>query len=139
MSNAFQELSRKYCYITDNKFSIELCDAFPDLVFVFGDNEDRVGLGGQAVIRDGGNSIGIRTKRHPNHSPESFWTDDDYKVNIALINKDISNIELLVNNGIPVVFSSNGYGNGLADLPTRAPKTYNYLITRLNEVFGTNY
>ena len=46
-------------------------------VFVFGDNTERKGFGGQAVIRGLPNTFGIVTKILPNITEESYMSDDN--------------------------------------------------------------
>src|SRR5579872_714283 len=51
-------------------------DCFDDCkaLFVFSDNDAHKGVGGQAVIRNRKNSIGIPTKKFPNNNITSFYT-----------------------------------------------------------------
>ena len=58
--------------------------AHPNTLFVFGDNDQRRGKAGQAVIRDEPNAIGFRTKKAPRTSAKSaYYTDDEYRENVA--------------------------------------------------------
>lgn len=100
----------------------------PQVLYVFGDNDQRRGLGGQAkAMRGEPNAVGVRTKKLPSNQSESFYTDDEYADNIQKIDEDFMLIEHhLSSNGI-VVFPSNGIGGGLADLPNKAPKTYEHI------------
>ena len=50
----------------------------PDLVFVFGDNQDREGLGGAAALRYHKQSYGFITKVHPDDHPYSSYTPENY-------------------------------------------------------------
>ena len=108
----------------------------PDKIFIFGDNNLRYGKGGQAIIRDLVNTYGIRTKRAPNNDESSFYTDDDYDDNILRIRQDIRAIKRLEDNGKTIVFSSGGYGTGLAKLNIKAPNTFRYLNELLMENFN---
>lgn len=99
-------------------------------VFIFGDNDRRYGKGGQAIIRDLNNTIGLRTKKAPNNKYESFYTDNEFELNKNKIDEDISNIKNIDSSKI-LVFSSGGYGTGLSRLPELAPKTYQYLCEKL--------
>ena len=38
--------------ITNTKYSVDLLNKYPHVIFVFGDNMIRKGKGGQAIIRD---------------------------------------------------------------------------------------
>ena len=51
-----------------------------DIIFVFGDNNDRSGLGGQAAVaRKVSNSYGFVTKIKPTHSPKDYYKPEPYK------------------------------------------------------------
>lgn len=104
-------------------------------IFIYGDNNLMYGKGGQAVIRDLSNTLGIRTKKAPNNLKESFYTDLDYEDNITKIKKDIKVIKNQMDKGKIIVFSSGGYGTGLAKLYKTAPKTFEYL----NEILLENF
>lgn len=129
------QTTKKGCWVDTEWFSPARCEQFSSSIFIFGDNEKRYGKGGQAIIRDQDNAYGLRTKK----SISEYWSDDEFDHNVACIDEDIAHIKRLTNKNIDVVFSSNPYGSGLAELDTRAPKTYTYLQTQLNINFGTNY
>ena len=47
--------------------------------YVFGDNMERRGLGGQAgVMRGEPNAIGVPTKWSPSNRPDAYFTDEDW-------------------------------------------------------------
>lgn len=125
------------CFVTSEPFTEKLCIENTDYVFVFGDNESRYGRGGQAVIRFCANALGLPTKK----SPYEYWSDDEFEHNKSVIDVSIKAIQSWMKPPYnrKIVFSSNGYGNGLAELPKRAPNTYEYLIHQLNTNFGTKY
>lgn len=95
--------------------------------FVFGDNCERWGKGGQAIIRDQKNTIGIRTKKKPDNYSTSFFDDSEYDVNCKIILEDILNIKEKNLLNKDVVLSKNGYGTGLAKMSERSPETFRYL------------
>ena len=107
-----------------------------DKIFVFGDNDLRIGKGGQAIIRDLKNTIGIRTKKEPNNYTNSFYSDNEYNDNIRKINEDIQKINEEIINGSIIIFSNGGYGTGLAKLNVKAPKTFKYLCDVLKNNFN---
>lgn len=119
-------------YLTKLTFTPLLCQKHLNKVFVFGDNLDRCGKSGQAVIRDCSNSFGLRTKKEPSKVPGAYFTDRDYVWFCRVVDQDITNLKEL-NRNHPIVFSANGYGTGLAKLPTQAPKCFKYLCKQLNE------
>ena len=102
--------------------------------FVFGDNFQRWGKGGQAIIRDLKNTIGIRTKKKPDNFSTSFLTDDEYNTNSKLILEDILVIKEKNLLDEDIVVSKNGYGTGLAKMSERSPLTFNYLNDSLKNL-----
>ena len=113
---------------TDAKFSVSLVRQHPDTIFVYGDNLQGWGKGGSAVIRDEPNAMGIPTKSYPSNDESSFLTDTTYEYNVQYIENAI---EAIAARKFKHVLWAEGIGAGLADLPRRAPKTYKYLINRL--------
>lgn len=109
--------------------------ANPDKIYVFGDNVQRTGTGGQAQIRNNENAFGIATKIEPNNKSEAFMYDNYLEENKDIIDSDIAKIKA---DGRPIVFPKDGLGTGLAKLKEKAPKTYAYLKQRLQEEFGFN-
>lgn len=103
----------------------------PTTIYLFGDNEARVGLGGQAKeMRGEPNAMGIATKKDPG----TFWSDDDLEANCVSLMRDLVPVFLAIKMGILVVIPEDGLGTGLSELPTRAPKTYAFLQNRLAEL-----
>jgi len=95
----------------------------PDLIYCFGDNDDRAGLGGQAAeMRGEHNALGIRTKKHPKNLETAYYTDAEYDECVAKIEEDFAKVEALLKGGRAVVFPTEGFGTGLSELKTRAPK-----------------
>ena len=105
-----------------------------EALFVFGDNNIGKGKGGQAIIRDLPNAIGIPTKKFPSNHQSSFYSDTDFDDNVARITKAINNI---IKESVAyeyVVLPADGFGTGLAKLPSKAPKTYAYLVKAVDEL-----
>lgn len=130
-------------YLTTAEYSVALVLGFPDRIFVFGDNIERAGHGGQAVIRSCENSFGIRTKKQPKNTTSAFFSDSDYILFRRMIDHDFENLDDL-NREHPIVLSANGYGTGRALLYNTAPRCYTYLVTKLNhfcdaEIFNPYY
>ena len=97
-------------------------------LYVFGDNEMRFGLGGQAKeMRGEPNAVGIRTNARPDTKPGSYWSDSDYDRVTPLILEDMRPIMEALKEGREVVIPVSGIGTGLSQLPQRAPKVYAYL------------
>jgi len=107
-----------------------------DQIFVFGDNNARVGKGGQAVIRDLPNTMGIRTKKGPSTKSAAYYKDSEYEQNCKNILEDILDIKEEALKGSTIVFSDGGYGTGLASLKQKAPKTFEYLCQSMKDHFN---
>lgn len=120
----------------EGNWTIEYVKSNTDKIFVFGDNNARVGKGGQAIIRDLSNAIGIRTKKGPSNKPVAFYSDVEFDKNISNFREDILLIKSHILSGKNVVLSKNGYGTGLAQLEKMAPKTYFNLCQLLYGHFG---
>lgn len=99
-----------------------------DVLYLFGDNERRSGLGGQArEMRGEPNAVGVRTKRAPDTNPDSYWTDDEYEANCSMIDDDMRRpLEHLVDGGV-VVVPADGLGTGLSRMEELCPRTFEYL------------
>lgn len=105
-------------YVKDNKHQF----------FVFGDNDEKTGLGGQAAeMRGEPNTIGIPTKKKPDTTEDSYYTDAEFENNKKKMNYAINLIIRAIREGKTVVFPSAGVGTGLAKLQEKAPRTYEFL------------
>jgi hypothetical protein len=102
-------------------------EANSNYLFVYGDNDIQKGRGGQAIIRDLPNTIGLPTKKRPNNLPESFYTDLEFEKNKAKIDAAIQRILLKAEFYDGIILPRDGFGTGLARLPLLAPKTLEYL------------
>lgn len=99
-------------------------------LYVFGDNVQRVGMGGLAVeLRNEKNAVGIRTK----YTPYEYYGEDDGDVEVQnrLIDEDMKPLFEHVRRGGVVVWPARGIGNGTARLKVKAPSTFAYLERKL--------
>ena len=141
--NALKKVQKLYSQPTTQTNEVEVVSRYtnadvkanPNKIYVFGDNTQRKGTGGQAQIRNNENAFGIATKLQPNNSAAAFMSDNDLQSNKDVIDSDIAKIKA---DGRPVVFPKDGFGTGLAKLKEKAPQTYAYLKQRLQEEFGFN-
>jgi len=130
--------------LTDKMYSPALVGQNRDKMFVFGDNAERVGMGGQACIRKCGNVIGVATKISPTMEPTAFFDEENSLAGISLIALDLHEIAMSLKNGCTVVVPVDAVGNvslglGLAELDTRAPTIYAFIvdtISRLSKQYG---
>jgi len=104
----------------------------PGAFYVFGDNLERKGMGGQArEMRGEPNAIGIATKR----SPSVFLKDRDFDEWWGATRHQITFMDAQhrsLRNAI--VFPADGIGTGLANLSAQAPKIWRHLCDCLAEI-----
>lgn len=106
--------------------------ANPDTLYVFGDNEQRVGNGGQAgEMRGEPNAIGVATL-----SFEHPWGDHDFMHQTAVIDADLAPVVAALLRGRPVVLPLDGIGTGIARLPETSPLTFEHLRRRWRQLAG---
>lgn len=102
--------------------------ANPDVLYLFGDNVERVGLGGQAKeMRHEPNAVGIVTKWRPDMKDSSFFSDDQFEIIRPIILNDFSRPKKHLSLGGTVIIPSDGLGTGLARLDEVAPRCFAYL------------
>lgn len=106
----------------------------PDKIFLFGDNVNQSGYGGQArEMRGEPNAIGIPTKHAPNTENWAYFTDKGLDENKEAIDKAFAKLAKFPPDTI-IVFPKAGIGTGLAELNERAPQTFAYLQEKLNAI-----
>lgn len=111
----------------------------PDHLFIFGDNDIECGKGGQAIIRDEPNAMGIPTKKYPTMRNNAFYSDNEYEDNQKKIDNAIELILNALSKYKVLVLPKDGFGTGLAKLPEKAPKTFQYLEKRVDDlILATN-
>lgn len=78
------------------------------------------------------NSFGVATKVTPSMDHMAFF-DDNNELGIKTIEADIGKLKEIRDDGIyeVIVFPATGLGTGLAQLRTRAPKTWEFLRDQL--------
>lgn len=102
--------------------------ANPTVLYLFGDNDQRAGYGGQArEVRGFPNAVGVRTKRAPTLATEDFWSDKTLEENKAKIDEDLAPVKEHLKVGGIVIVPADGIGTGLASLREHAPRTFSYL------------
>jgi hypothetical protein len=103
----------------------------PSLTYVFGDNVQRIGMGGQArEMRGEPNAVGVATKWS---SYEFFDVARTVEQN-AIIDADMAPLFRIAKGGGTIVLPTDGLGTGLAELQTRAPATFDHLLRRMVEL-----
>lgn len=109
---------------TDLWYNASLLRLNPDKFFVFGDNILRSGKGGQAIIRDEPNAVGLVTKFFPHRDADSYFNDSRQDLEVML--KDVAFVLALSSRrDVIIPFSTRvELGTGLSQLPERAPTLY---------------
>lgn len=103
----------------------------PEVLYVFGDNVERKGMGGQAgAMRGEPNAVGVPTK----YSAALCFNDDpaDAAEQKRIIDTNMSVLFQHVSRGGVVIWPSDGIGTGLADLENKSPDTFDYLKAKLS-------
>lgn len=103
------------------------------LLYIFGDNLQRIGMGGQAKeMRGEPNAFGFATKRNPEHGTDDCYFDDSDEC-FDIIRYEIKRFKdrLSSDEYLGIILPADGLGTGLAELPKRAPK----LLEEINNYF----
>ena len=105
--------------------------ANPKVLYIFGDNEQRFGFGGQAAeMRGEPNAIGVATLK----APGVFWSEADVTRQCPIIDEDTVAVFSALSAGRVVVFPMDGIGTGLADLKHKSPTTFTYLESAIHRM-----
>lgn len=124
-------------------YTPELVESNPDVIYVFGDNARRIGMGGQAVIRGLPNIHGIATKRIGDMARGSFFEEKN-AADRQIVEADLDALEALLKEGkkviVPVSRQTKTISLGLerAQLMQRAPSLYKLICERV-EAFIAEY
>src|SRR4051812_43078883 len=85
-----------------------------ETLYVFGDNMQRRGLGGQAkAMRGEPNAIGVPVKWAPKRTEDAYFTDDDFAKVHEAIRAAFTDIRAWLDSGRDVVIPAEGLGSGL--------------------------
>jgi hypothetical protein len=118
---------------TDKFWTIDSVNDNPKTLFLFSDNDrdknTNIPGGNQAVIRGLKNAFGIRTGYSGGYS--GGFRDDKLSLNKKMINSDLSALKRISKKYKKIVYSSQGFGTGIFNLPEVAPLTYKYLYDKL--------
>jgi hypothetical protein len=118
MKMTLQGMTKNYISENDIRDSV-------NTVFVFGDNLEGKGFGGQAAVARQfvpcGKAIGIPTKRAPRDDEDAYFSDKTDE--ICAVRRSFATIRELIREGRRVVFFPD-IGNGRAELQHRSPVIY---------------
>ena len=94
-------------------------------IYIFGDNLEHRGFGGQAAVArqfvKEGRAFGITTKRKPSNTDDSYFSDR--KDEIDAVRKSFTQIRIFKKMGRKIIFFPH-IGEGLSDLQRRSPMIY---------------
>ena len=108
----------------------------PNTYYVFGDNWEGKGFGGQAKeMRGEPNAIGWVTKKKAAHTKDAFMIDIDMEQFAHSQANTIRAIESALKKGRVVVFPEDGLGTGLAKLEGGAPACWRHLNQGVDYLF----
>jgi hypothetical protein len=123
---------------TEKYITREMLRAEPDTLWVFGDNLQRKGLGGQAKeMRGEPNAVGIPTKKAPGMHPVDFFNDRDFDRYLDARAHDLMRLVHHLRCGGDVVLPADGLGTGRARLKQSAPKVWDQLQEDLHALRET--
>lgn len=84
----------------------------PDYIFVFGDNQLRIGYGGAAALRDHPQTHGFITKRKPSNTDAAYFKPEEYT---KVFEKEMLILAALVDSNPDKQFLISKIGSGLAN------------------------
>lgn len=109
-------------------------------LYIFGDNEQRSGYGGQAKeMRGEMNSFGFVTKHAPGMDTDDCWSDSHFQSNKRVIDHELESLTIKAPEYRILVWPYAGIGTGYSKLPQKAPMTWDYLLHCLQDVFHVYY
>ena len=122
-------------------WTINDCESNPDALFIFGDNDLKKGMKGQAIIRNCKNSHGIPTKKFPSFANSAYYTDAELEMNKQKIMNAMNSLIDRVRDEkySRIIFPKDGLGTGLSKLDEKAPQTLKFLNDTIFNLFGIRY
>ena len=87
-------------------------DSNPNAYFVFGDNLERMGYGGAAILRDHPHAIGFITKKFPDNKDSSFYRPEEYS---AIFFEELKKLKNIIQQRPTKTFYISQLGGGLAN------------------------
>ena len=118
---------------TNEFWTIQSVKNKPNILYLFSDNDKdkntNIPGGNQAVIRGLKNAFGIRTGYSGGF--EGGFRDDKLEYNKKMIKGDLKSLKRKSKKYKKILYSSQGFGTGIFNLPDIAPLTYKYLYDQL--------
>jgi hypothetical protein len=94
------------------KITKEFLDSHPNVIFVFGDNLNRMGIGGAAMLRNHNQSYGFITKKVPTNELSSFYKPKEYQ---EVFHQEVNKLKEFIKDNPKKLFLISKIGAGLAD------------------------
>lgn len=108
-----------------------------ETIFLFGDNMQRTGFGGQAAeMRGHPNSLGVPTKWSPYTGDKAYFTDADFDKVKKFIDFPFDVAIAWLKAGRNVCIPADGIGTGLSQLRDRAPKILHYISDYTDHLYN---
>ena len=108
-----------------------------ETIFLFGDNMQRTGFGGQAAaMRGEPNAFGVPTKWSPYTGEKAYFTDADFQEVKKFIDFPFDVAIAWLMAGRNVCIPADGIGTGLAQLQDRAPKILHYISDCTDRIYS---
>lgn len=120
------------------EYTLNIVEENPDKIFVFGDNLLRRGKGGQAIIRDFNNALGVPTKRLPAMTNDAYFEDREDEKRAILLGLDIVFKEMKEHSRT-IVFPLHGLGTGRAKMMEKSPELFKTLTSLIRSNFTDDY
>lgn len=105
----------------------------PNSYFVFGDNIERWGHGGAAVLRDHPHAIGFITKKFPDNKDESFYRPEEYS---PIFFEELEKLKKIIEKRPDKTFYISQLGGGLANKYFIWQKLIRHNLVRVLEKFN---
>ena len=110
----------------------EFLDSDPTAYFVFGDNIERQGTGGAAMLRDHPHAIGFITKKFPDNKDESFYKPEEYS---SVFFEELKKLKTIIEKRPEKTFYVSQLGGGLANKYRIWDKLIRHNLVRALELF----
>ena len=111
--------------------------ANPEILYIFGDNLDRDGYGGQAFhMRGEHNAFGIATKRSISHNYPLDYFFDEHSDVIPILKQEFQRLwDHIAQEGYDtVIVPLDGIGTGLSKMPEYAPKALEFINEQIEHL-----
>lgn len=107
----------------------------PKVLFLFGDNLEESGYGGQAKqMRGEPNAVGIPTKRKPTNGHDAYFYERDIDEVKELLEPIFLKLNRHIKSGGVIIAPAAGVGTGFARLQHTAPNILAYIAQELKSM-----